>query len=163
MSACFYAFVLSIMSIDLEKISEQFSEKLPRKAIGFFLIFIAVIISLMWLKIIITPLMNGAVPTALEHYTTLVIQALDLAFIVPTAILAGVLLIRKKPFGYLLAPVIIIKFAALLMAITAMIIAQIISGIVVDKIQVGIFFVFDLIVIGCLIMIMKNIKKEKEN
>jgi hypothetical protein len=49
------------------------------------------------------------------------------------------------------------------MAITAMIIAQIISGIVVDKIMVGIFFVFDLIVIGCLIMIMKNIKKEEVN
>jgi hypothetical protein len=162
MAACFYAFVLSIMSIDVDKINENFSDKLPRKTIGVFLIFIAVAISLMWLKIIVTPLMNGTVPVELEHYTTLVIQALDLAFVVPTAILAGILLFRKKTFGYLLAPIIIIKAAALLMAITAMIVMQMIRGIEVDMVQVGVFLVFDLIIVVCLAMIMKNIKEPKQ-
>jgi biotin transporter BioY len=116
----------------------------------------------MWLKIIVTPLMNGTVPVELEHYTTLVIQALDLAFVVPTAILAGILLFRKKTFGYLLAPIIIIKAAALLMAITAMIVMQMIRGIEVDMVQVGVFLVFDLIIVVCLAIIMRNIKEPKQ-
>jgi hypothetical protein len=150
------------MSIDVDKINENFSDKLPRKTIGVFLIFIAVAISLMWLKIIVTPLMNGTVPVELEHYTTLVIQALDLAFVVPTAILAGILLFRKKTFGYLLAPIIIIKAAALLMAITSMIVMQMIRGIEVDMVQVGVFLVFDLIIVVCLAIIMRNIKEPKQ-
>jgi hypothetical protein len=158
MSASFFAFTLSMMTFDMEKISLCFNEKLPVKMIGGLLIFIASALGLMWIKLILTPLISGTVPSQLEHYTTLTIQALDLAFVVPAAILSGVLLIKRKSFGFLLATVIIIKETTMLMAITAMMIVQAFKGVDIGAVVIIVFPMFDLVIIYCLIAIMKNIR-----
>ncbi len=161
MSLSLFAFVLSIISFDMENLHLYFSGRLPVKVIGGFLISIACLLGLMWLKAILTPLLRGAAPEALEHYTTLTIQALDLAFVVPTAILSGILLIRKKSFGYLLATVMTVKETALLAAITSMIIAQAISGVHIEPVQVLLFLLFDMVIAACLVLIMRNIKEPR--
>jgi hypothetical protein len=147
MSASFFAFALVMMSFDLEDLISYFNPKLPVKFVGGFLIFIAVTIGLMWLGRIVPPLINGTAPLRLEHYTTLVIQALDLGFVVPAAILSGVLLIRKKTFGYLLASVIIIKGITLLTAITAMAIGMVCAGVKVSFVEMMLFPLFNLVAI----------------
>lgn len=48
----------------------------------------------MWLGRIILSLLSHSVPPGLEHYTTLPIQALYLGFIVPAAVLSGILIIN---------------------------------------------------------------------
>jgi hypothetical protein len=160
MSMSFFAFTLMLMSFDTESLRSHFSEKLPVKAIGGLLIFIACILGLMWLKIIITSLINGNAPSDLAHYTTLTIQALDLGFVIPTAVISGILLILRKPFGYLLATVITIKETALLIAITSMIVMQAVSGLQISAAVIAIFSMFDLIVITCLVIILKNVKEK---
>lgn len=161
MSANFFALTMALMSFDLEDLSSCFNPKLAVNFIGGFLIFMAVVIGLMWTGMIIPPLMNDTVPLGLEHYTTLVIQALDLGFVVPTAILAGVLLIRRKSFGYLLASVITIKGITLLTAITAMVIGMTFAGVKVSLVELTVFPLFNLIAICCLVLIMKNINEER--
>jgi len=157
MSMSFFAFTLSMMSFDMAELTHCFSKKLPVKLIGGLLIFIASLLCLMWLKMILTPLLAGGVPVKLEHYTTLPIQGLDLGFIIPVAILSGILLIKRNPFGYLLATVITIKETAMLVAITAMIVMQAMQGVPLDLVEVMVFAVFDLVIIACLVFIMKNI------
>lgn len=159
MSASFFAFTLTMMSFNLEDIKSRFSPKLPVKFIGAVLIFIAAAVALMWLKRIGTPLANGTVPVELEHYTTLIIQALDLGFVVPAAILAGVLLIRKEAFGYLLCSVIIVKEAALLTVIIAMLISQAYAGVQVGVIEFVLFPLFAVVVLYCMFLIMKNVRE----
>ena len=162
MSMSFFAFTLSMISFDVKNLGLHFSDKLPVKAVGGLLIFIACALGLMWLKMIITPLISGAVPTGLEHYTTLTIQAFDLGFVVPAAIISGVLLIKRSAFGYLLSSVIIIKETALLAAITAMIVAQAAAGVDVGIAVITAFLIFDLIILACFIIFMKNIKEISE-
>jgi hypothetical protein len=157
MSASFFAFILTVMSFDFKNISTYFNSKMPVKFIGGFLIFLAVMIGFMWLGRIVPPLINGTSPEGLEHYTTLVIQALDLGFIVPAAMLSGVLLIKRKPFGYLLSSIIIIKGVTLLTAITAMAIRMLFAGVKVSFVELILFPLFNLIAVYCLILIMKNI------
>jgi hypothetical protein len=159
MSMSFFAFTLSMMSFNIEKLGLCFSEKLPVKVIGGLLIAIASALGLLWIKMILTPLMSGTAPLALEHYTTLTIQAMDLGFVVPAAILSGVLLIRRKPFGYLLATVMTIKETTMLAAITVMMIVQVMMGLQVEAVVITIFMLFDLVIIVCLSLIMKNIKE----
>ena len=161
MSLSFYAFTLTMMSFDLETISSCFSKKLPVKLIGGFLIFISSAVGMMWLGIILPALKQGIVPKILDQYTTLTIQVLDLGFLVPTTILAGILLIKRKPFGYLLASVIIIKEITLLIAIIAMIIGQIISGVYVGLVQILMFPIFTVLLIYFVILIMRNIDEIK--
>lgn len=159
MSMSFFAFTLSMMSFDMKSLPSNFSDKLPVKAIGGLLIFIACVLGLMWLKMILTPLISGTVPAQLEHYTTLTIQALDLGFVIPAAILSGVLLIKREAFGYLLATVMTIKETTLLAAITVMIITQAAAGLQVGTATISVFLIFDLIIIACLLLIMKNVKE----
>ncbi len=159
MSASFFAFTLTMMSFDLEDLSSHFNPKLSVKFISGFLIFIAVSIGLMWLGRIMPPLIKGTAPLDLEHYTTLVIQALDLGFIVPTAILSGVLLLRRKPIGYLLASVLTIKAITMLTAISAMVIRMSLAGVKVSFVEMTLFPLFNLVAIYCFVLILKNIEE----
>jgi hypothetical protein len=165
MSLSFYAFTLTMISFNLETISSCFSKKLPVKLIGGVLIFMSIAVCMMWLGIILPSLKQGITPKILDQYTTLTIQAMDLGFVVPTTILASILLIKRKPSGYLLASVMIIKEVALVTAIIAMIIGQIHSGVYVPLVQILMFTIFDLLLIYFIILIMRNIdeKTYREN
>lgn len=159
MSTSFFAFLLTMMSFNIEKLPLYFNEKLPVKFLGGFFIFIGISIGLLWFGRIVPPLLAHSVPPSLEHYTTLPIQALDLGFIVPIAIISGVLIIKRRPFGYLLSAVITIKGITMLTSITAMIIGQILVGVKVNFAEIIIFPIFNLIIIYCMFLIMKNIKE----
>lgn len=159
MSMSLYAFILSMMSFDIANISSYFNEKMNVKLLGGVLIFFASAIGLMWLKLITLPLIHGAAPSELEQYTTLVIQAMDLGFVVPATLLSGVLLIRKRPFGYLLSSVMIIKGITMLTATTAMVIMQVLAGVSVPPAVAIIFTAFNLVVILCLVHLMKNVNE----
>lgn len=161
MSSSFFAFILSLMSFDIRNIAFMFNEKLPVRFLGGFQFFVAFIISMLWLGKIIPSILNGITPNGLEHYTTLVIQAMDLGFVVPASIISGIQLIKKRPFGYLLSSVIIIKGATLLLSITAMVINMMISGVEINMIEAGAFLLLDILVIFCLILLLKNTKEIK--
>lgn len=162
-STSFFAFTLTMMSFDIEKLGLYFKAKTPVKFLGSFLIFLGFSIGLLWLGRIMNPLMSGIAPPELGHYTTLVIQALDLGFVVPVAILAGILLIRRKPFGYLLASVIIIKGITMLTAITAMAIGMIRAGEPIVIMELILFPAFNLVTIFAMYLIMKNVQEPEVN
>ncbi len=162
MSMSFFAFVLTMMSFDMNVLSRSFDEKLPVKSIAAILIFLGSVIGLMWLKNIVTPLFTASVPLGLEQYTTMVIQAMDLGFVVPVSLISGILLLKKKPFGILLASVICVKAVTLLTAVTAMIIGQIISGLKVSVIEIILFPAFNLIMIATMFVFLRNIKETEK-
>ncbi|MDF2605997.1 MAG: hypothetical protein K0S34_187 [Bacillales bacterium] len=157
MSSSFFAFTLTMMSFDWKNIDSYFNKKMPVKFLGSFLIFLGVVIGLMWLGRLIPSLINGETPYGLEHYTTLVIQALDLGFVIPVAILTGILVLKRNPFGYLLASVITIKGFTMLTAITAMIIGMINNGVKVSSNEIIAFSSFNIVILYCLFIILKNI------
>lgn len=157
MSMSFFGFVSLFMSFDREQLRSSFNERFPVRFIGGILIFIGTALLLMWLGRIVPSLISGGEPAGLDHYTTLVIQALDLGFIVPSAFIAGVSLIRRKSLGYLLAPVLILKAASLLAAITVMAVMTIISGLTVNYAELFVFLVFDILIVFCLIAVLRNI------
>jgi hypothetical protein len=162
MSASFFAFTLMMLSFDIVHLPMFFSEKMPIKFLGGFLLFVSFVFGMMWTGKLGFPLLNDTPPPEdLQHYTTFVIQALDLGFVVPVGLLAGVLLIMRKPFGYLLAPVIIIKEITLLTAMTAMIFLQIKAGVEIGSLLVWSIILFNLLVIYCMILVSKNIKETK--
>ncbi|BCN30523.1 hypothetical protein [Anaeromicropila herbilytica] len=162
MSTSFFAFTLSILSIDMDRLSTSFDKKLPVKFLGGFQIFLAVALCMMWLGKIAPTIMNNRVPVGLEHYTTLVIQGLDLGFIVPIAFLSGVFLMKRRPIGYLLSSVVIMKGFTMGIAITAMIIGQYIAGVKMGLASVVIFLIFSLFVCFCMVILLKNIKEDQK-
>lgn len=163
MSTSFFAFTLSMLSYDIESLSLAFSRKLPVKFLGGFQIFFAIALCLLWLGKILPTIISESVPVGLEHYSTLVIQGLDLGFIVPIALLSGVLLIKRKPVGFLFSSVIIMKGFTMGAALTAMIIGQYLAGVTMGIIEIIMFPLFSLIILLCMILLLRNIEDKKYN
>lgn len=156
--ASFFSFIICLFEFDINQLQFSFSSRMPVKTIGGILIFNSIAFGMMWLSIVIPPLLNGTiVPVQAEHYTTLVVQGLDLAILLPAAFIIGFLLIHKKPLGYLLAPVYFVFLSLLMCALTAKVSAMAILGYNVVPV-VFIIPAFALITIACSVIIFRNIK-----
>ncbi|MDZ7806710.1 MAG: hypothetical protein U5K71_06310 [Gracilimonas sp.] len=100
--ASFFVLILNLYPLRSLEVKSVFSKNAKTTFGGAFLIFNGAAITLLWLSIVIPPLLDGSIyPLAVEHYTTLVVQAIDLSLLLPLAFLFGYLLYKQKPEGYL--------------------------------------------------------------
>lgn len=106
-----------------------------------FLIFVGLMLSLMWLKMIIDSIITGTAPAALEGYTTLVIQALDLGVLVPAAFVSALLLFKNHEWGYTLSAIFLIKASLIGTAILSMVLFMLTNGVNVEQGQIIIFLI----------------------
>lgn len=161
MTLSLYAFILSIISFDISNMKDQFNERLPVKLLGGFQLFIGFAIGMLWLGKLAPSIFDTKVPVGLEHYSTLVIQGMDLGIVVPTAFVSGILLIKKKSFGYLLSSVIIIKGITMLTCISMMIINQALNQVDMGITEVLIFPALNCYALLCFIILMKHVNGNK--
>ena len=159
MSMSFFALVLVMLSFDLEALKNAFSDDLPVKTIGIVILVFAGAIGLMWLGRIVPPLLKGDFPSILEHYTTLVIQAMDLGFVIPVSILSAVLLMKRRPIGLLLSSVMCMKGATMLTSLSAMVINQARSGVKMSIAEIVVFPVANILVLIGVFVFMKKIRE----
>jgi hypothetical protein len=159
MSCSLFSLMLTIMTIDINNIKDSFNEKLPVKLLGRFEVFLGFAVFMLWMGKIIPSLINGTAPVGLEHYTTLVIQAMDLGIVVPLSIMSGILLMKKNNYGYLLSSVVIIKGVSLLTSLSFMIISLLLSGVSVNIIEIVLFGSLNIFTIICFLILLKNMKK----
>lgn len=108
-SASLFGLILALLSFDVQTFPSHFGSALPRKGIGVFLIISGIILSLIWLALSIIPalLANKVAPEA-YYYTTFTTGIIDVGMVAPALLLAGVLIRRNVPFGYLLASTMLI-------------------------------------------------------
>ena len=123
------------------------------------MIVMAALVSIMWLGRIIPPLFSGTVPETVEHYTTLIIQAMDIGIVIPAMMVGGILTIRKNPIGYFLVTLMSIKTLTLLISITAMMIGMSKNGVPASNVEIAAFGTFNLIAIINIVFVMKSIKQ----
>jgi hypothetical protein len=103
-SASLFGLILALASFDLQSLPGHFTERLPRRGIGIFLIVSGVILILVWLILSILPaLIQSKAPPEAYYYTTFMTGILDIGIVAPALILAGALILRGTPLGYLLA------------------------------------------------------------
>jgi len=157
-SLSLYAFILSMMTFDLKALPAHFSEKLPRGWIAGLLFFAAAFLTFAWLGRIAATFQLGAVP-ALENTTSMIIQAMDLSLIVPLCALAGVLLLRRSAWGYLLASVGMLKFVTMGTAVSLMGLNMARAGVPVNFIELAVFPTITLINLVMVIVLLRNISE----
>ena len=103
-SASLFGLILALTCFDVQNLPAHFAETLPRRGIGIFLVVSGVILSLIWLVLSIIPaLLQSKAPPEAYFYTTFMTGIVDIGIVAPALIIAGVLLRRREPMGYLLA------------------------------------------------------------
>jgi hypothetical protein len=159
-SLSFFALVVAFLCIDLNTLETRTSPRLPRIWIAVFL-FIAGSSVLVWLMDILVALASNGVPPVLGPYTTEVTYIIDLGIILPTAYLAGILVLRRSPWGTLLASILITVNISIGLVVASQSIMQALDGIFLTAggyaAYVAPFVILSLIAIGLIIAIQRNI------
>ncbi len=125
-SASLFAFVTAFAALDADAL--VLSPRTPRRFVGGFMLASGVVTLVIWLTEPIAALRTGTSPALLDTYTTLFTHALDLGAIVPATVTAGVLILRRRAFGYVMAMSLLVLEALLMPLITIATIAQVRLG-----------------------------------
>lgn len=130
MGLSFFGLSTVLFGVDLSSIKEKFSSKTPFKLSGIFLIVNATMIALLWLQVVVPPLLDGTIiPKEVQHYTTLIVQGFDLGLLLPLCFVTAGLFLKRKPLGFLLAPVYLVFLSLLMTALLAKLIAMSLVGV----------------------------------
>jgi hypothetical protein len=127
-SASLFAFIGAFTAVDRAALPGHWGPKVPRKGLAAFMFAGGAVTLALWGA----PLVAAAamqVPTLLDSYTTLVTYALDLAIITPATLLCGALVLRREPFGYVLAMPLLTIIVLLLPTICAQTAMQVAAGV----------------------------------
>jgi len=130
LSLCFYATVFSLPFISLERISQTYRPRAPRKTIAILLLVMAILFAAFDLGEDIPALLSGRVPQSVIQVNLPVsfIHALDLIFLIPGMCIAAFLLIRRKASGYALAPAFLALLAIMNMELATLMVVMALKG-----------------------------------
>jgi hypothetical protein len=126
----FFTLLNTLVSFDLPRIADDFKRGRTRQTTSIFLMVNSILIGLMWLGVVVPPLLDGTLyPEGLEHYTTLIVQGLDLGLLLPLSFVSGRLLLQKRRLGYLAGTTYIVFLAILMTALTAKVLAMMMNNV----------------------------------
>lgn len=106
-----------VSRLDLTTLASSFRSGVPVRLIGGYLVFIAVGLAIVWLGIWAAYVFAGR-PTPIEPEAFKVVAALDLSLMVPALAVGGVLLWKRRRWGYLIATMAAIQAALYLLVLS---------------------------------------------
>lgn len=128
-SASLFSFVLLFASIDRRLLADHLAPDLPRRPIATFMFISGLATLVIWLLPLLNDLALNQLPPASGTYTTKITDVLDLGIITPATLIAGTLIWRRNPVGYLVAFSLLVLEMLLLPLIAAQTVSQLAAGI----------------------------------
>ena len=121
LAAAVWALIGALGSLDPARVRAAFVTTPARNGISTLLLVLAGGFALLWLGQDVPATFDGSVPTALRDtgLPTNPVHVLDLALFLPTAVVAGVQLRGRRPWGSVLAPVVLVAMAAISLGIVS--------------------------------------------
>lgn len=117
-----WGLILGLAQVDAEQIRRNFNDRTPVKWISCFMLLIPVIIGGIEISQVVGYFSSGIVPTAITQtgHPTGVVYATDLGFLMPAIVVGAVLLWKRRPWGYVLGMIVMIKGVTYPLALVAM-------------------------------------------
>ena len=115
-----FTLIFSLMNIDINGISQNFCARTPVKWICGYMLFVAVGLSTVYISQSIGFIATGQLPEIIVKtgHPTNLIAALDLSLLVPVFVFGAICLWKRKPWGYVLATMSMIKGAVYTLVLT---------------------------------------------
>jgi hypothetical protein len=117
-----YALLFGLIRLDVGRLRSAFSPHAPARPVAAALVGMGLLVALLWLGQDLPALLAGQVPADVTEAGLLTnpIHVLDLGLVIPATVLTGVLLARRRPWGYVLGAYFLVKFTTLGLAIMSM-------------------------------------------
>ena len=125
-----WALIGALAGLDAERVRDALGERAPVRSTSTVLLLIGGAFALLWLSEIVPAIVEGTTPDSLTEagLVTNPVHVLDLAVLLPAAILAGVLLRSRRAWGCALAPVVLGALVFLSIGIIAAMIVLAVRG-----------------------------------
>jgi hypothetical protein len=106
-----YTFILGLASVDVDRVSGTFRAATPVKFVAGLMLLIPLTMGGIELQRAVGFIFTGQLPADIVQtgHPTGVVYATDLALLMPAIVLAAVLLWRRRPWGYILSAVLMVK------------------------------------------------------
>jgi hypothetical protein len=108
---------LLLLHRDAGAVARSFPATIPVRLIGGYLVFLAVGLAVAWLGVWARFAFGGR-PTPIDPEAFKLVAALDLLLMVPALLTGGILLWRRRPWGYLIATIAAMQGALYLFVLT---------------------------------------------
>lgn len=125
-----WALLGGLTNLDASRVRAAFTTAPWARFISALLVVIAVAFALLWLSEDLPAMIDGTASAELAESGLLTnpVHVLDLSLFLPTAVIAGALLWRGRPWGYLLAPVMLVAMAAISVGIVSLTMVHLARG-----------------------------------
>ena len=100
-----------MFNLDVQSISQAFLPRTPVRWISGYMLLFALLLGGMWIAMCLSFVASGQVPAPITQtgHPTGVVFATDLSLLVPGLLAGGLLLWRRRPWGFVLSAVMLIK------------------------------------------------------
>ncbi len=106
-----FALIFGLVNLDVEEIHQQFSARTPIKRICGYFLLVAAGLSLIYVAQSMAFIATGQLPAiiTINEHPTNVVFALDLTLLIPWLVVGAGWLIKRKPWGYVIADILSVK------------------------------------------------------
>jgi len=105
--------IIALLNLDSKLIAQRFRTKIPTKLIAGFMIFVSISLTIVYSVMTFGFIFSGNLPVIIERtgHPTNIVFAMDLSLVVPVYAIAGIWLWKRKPWGYVLSTISLVKGA----------------------------------------------------
>lgn len=121
-SLSIFALVAGLIRLDAAAIAKQFKTSTPIRWICGYMMLVAVFLGILWTAQSVGFIASGTLPQVIvdSGHPTSIVFALDLALLVPCMVLGAVWLWQRKPWGYVLSAIMVLKGTTYSLALVGM-------------------------------------------
>jgi hypothetical protein len=164
LSLSLYTFIILISDLRQMQVEGWF-EGAPVRLISVYLMVVAAIFYVLWLKSIVPAIIHNEVPRDVSEYDLLVnpVHVIDLVFALPGLIIGALLIRKKQGLGYIIASISLVFMILLTIALAAMMIMLLLRDISEDFTVAIVFAVLSLCSTFFALLLFKGIKPKPVN
>lgn len=106
-----FALIIGLVGTDARAVRAGLAGQAQVRAVAAYLMVVAVMVASMWLTEELRALAGGTVPPSVVQFEapTNIVHVFDLGVVLPAMVLAAVMLLRDRPWGYVLAGMLLVK------------------------------------------------------
>jgi hypothetical protein len=137
----FYALAGSLTSLSPSEVAAVYSQRAPARTTAVVLLLIAFVFGAQWLRELIPALLSGHTPRSITDagLMTNPVYVLDLSVVLPGFVMTAIMLLRRKPVAFILAPVLMVFVVLMTIAIAGMSVAMVLKGYATSYVMAVVF------------------------
>jgi hypothetical protein len=162
LSLSLYSFILLMSDLGQMHVEDWF-DAAPIRLVSVYLMVVAIIFYVLWLKSIVPAIIHNEVPKEVSDYGLPVnpVHVIDLVFALPGLIIGAVLIRRRMGLGYIIASLALVFMVLLTLALAAMVIMLVVRDISEDFTVAIVFGLLSLCSILFSVLLFKSIKANR--